>query len=351
MNIFNLLDNLIESQGSDIHIIVGHQPVLRIDGELRPVEAAPVLSPKDAKALIDPLLTPEQKDFLEVNKEIDLGYQYGEKARFRTNIYHAKGHVAACLRLIPSEIKSLEELNLPNALRKITEWRQGFVLVTGPTGEGKSSTLAALVDEINTKRGEHIVTIEDPIEFVYEPKKSIISQREVHHDTQDWQIALRSVLREDPDIVLVGEMRDAETMAAAITAAETGHLVFATLHTSTTAQTVDRIIDVFPAHQQPQIRQQLAANIKGVVSQRLLKRAQGGRMPALEIMFANPAIRNLIRENKVFQIDSVIQTSSDADMILMENYLLNLVQKGSVTRDVALKAAFRPHELERLMGE
>jgi len=350
MNIFNLLDYLIENQGSDIHVIVGHQPVVRVDGELRPVETAPVLSPDDVQALIDPLLTPEQKEFVRVNKELDLGYQYGKKGRFRTNIYHSQGHLAACLRLIPTEIRTIEELNLPSVLHKITEWQQGFVLITGPTGEGKSSTLAAIIDEINRQRAEHIVTIEDPIEFVYEPKQSIISQRQLHRDTQDWNVALRSVLREDPDIILVGEMRDAETMGAAITAAETGHLVFATLHTSTAAQTIDRIIDVFPSHQQSQVRQQLAANVKAVVSQRLLKRIQGGRVPALEIMIANNAIRNLIREEKIYQIDNVIQTAAQDDMILMENYLLQLVQKGAVARDVALRHSFRPHELRRLMG-
>jgi len=334
-----------------LHIIPGSQPVFRITGELRPVENTPVLSAEQALTLIEPLLTKEQKEYVEVNKELDLGYQFGDKGRFRINVYYTKGNLAASLRLIPAEIKSIEQLNLPEAYHRFSSWIQGFVLVTGPTGTGKSSTLAAVIDEINEERAEHIITVEDPIEFVYQPKSSIISQRELGHDTKDWEIALRSALRADPDIILVGEMRDKETMAAALTAAETGHLVFATLHTNTVAQTIDRIIDVFPSHQQSQIRKQLAATIRAVASQRLIRSTQGGLMPAVELMFANDAIRNLVRESKIHQIDTVVQTSGAEGMMLIESHLLQMVQKGLIEQEDALKVAFRPKEMARLLNE
>jgi len=255
MNIFDLLSKLIELDGSDLHIKVGAQPFFRVDGELKPVENTPVLDPKSVRLLIEPLLSQEQVELFTVNKELDLGYQFQDKARFRINVFLAQGNWAAALRLIPQRIKTIEELSLPPDLNKLAQFNQGFVLVTGPTGEGKSSTLAAVIDQINHTRAEHILTIEDPTEYVYAPDKSIISQREMNHDTQDWNLALRAALREDPDIVLVGEMRDHETIATAITVAETGHLVFATLHTGSAAQTMDRIIDVFPSEQQGQIRQ------------------------------------------------------------------------------------------------
>ncbi|MEA2056602.1 MAG: type IV pilus twitching motility protein PilT [Patescibacteria group bacterium] len=350
MNIYDLLEQLVQLEGSDLHIIVGCQPYFRVGGKLVPVENSPILGPEDAEALIKPLMTQEQQKYVEVNKELDFGYQFKDKGRFRTNAYHTKGNLAAALRLIPSKIKTLEELNVPEQLHRFGQWRQGLVLVTGPTGEGKSSTLAAIIDEINQQRAEHIVTIEDPIEFVYEPKKSIISQRELNHDTENWTIALRSVLREDPDIVLVGEMRDFETISSAITVAETGHLVFATLHTATAAQTMDRIIDVFPSHQQGQIRQQLAATIKAVASQRLLPTPEGGRIPAMELMFANGAVRNLIREGKTHQIDNAIQTAAAEGMMLIETHLAQLVQQGVITEEVGMTQAFRPNELARLLG-
>ncbi len=351
MNIYDLLDQLISLDGSDLHIIPGTEPYFRIDSELRPVESTPVLTPKQCEALIEPLLTDEQLEYLEVNKELDFGYQFVDKGRFRINVYHAKGNLAAALRLIPAEIRSIEELNLPEEYHKFSKWKQGFVLMTGPTGTGKSSTLTEIIDEINEKRAEHIVTIEDPIEFVHESKKSIISQREVGNDTKDWKIALKSCLREDPDVILVGEMRDWETMAAALTAAETGHLVFATLHTNSVPQTINRIIDVFPSHQQEQIRQQLAATIKAVASQRLMMRIQGGLIPAVELLFANDAIRNLIRESKVHQIDTVIQTSGAEGMMLIEKHLLQLIQKGLIEEEDALNTAFRPKEMKRMLNE
>lgn len=350
MTIFDILEQLVQQKGSDIHILAGNPIMIRVNGVLMPVEGSPVLGEKDTESLIFPLLSQEQKDYVRVNKELDMGYQYKDKGRFRTNIYHAQGKMAAAMRLIPDHILSIDELGLPPAFHKFTNYKQGLILITGPTGEGKSTTLAAMIDEINKSRAEHIVTIEDPIEFVYKPNKSIISQREINHDTHGWDIALKSVLREDPDVVLIGEMRDYETIASAITIAETGHLVLATLHTATAAQTVDRIVDVFPAHQQGQIRQQLAATVKVIASQRLLPDTSGGRSAVVELMIANPAIRNLIREQKAHQIDNVIQTSGDQDMILFESYLHNMVQQGTIDKEVALNNAFRRDEMSRLLG-
>ncbi|MBD3279726.1 MAG: PilT/PilU family type 4a pilus ATPase [Candidatus Pacebacteria bacterium] len=350
MNIHDILQHLVEVEGSDVHVVVGSPPILRVHGKLMPVEGAPVLNQEQAQSLIHPILTPEQKNYVQVNKELDFGYQFKDQGRFRVNVYHTKGNLAAALRLIPARIRTIEELNLPQVFHQFTQYRQGLVLVTGPTGEGKSTTLAALIDEINSLRAEHIVTIEDPIEFVYQPKQSLISQREINHDTNSWEIALRSVLREDPDVVLIGEMRDFETIAAAITIAETGHLVFATLHTASAAQTIDRIIDVFPAHQQGQVRQQLAATIAAVASQRLLPNTGGTRTAAFEIMLANSAISNLIREAKAHQIDNVIQTSANQGMMLMETHLYQLVQQGVITAEMAKERSFRPAEMERLLG-
>ncbi|MBU0974257.1 type IV pilus twitching motility protein PilT [Patescibacteria group bacterium] len=350
MNIHDMLDLLIEQNGSDIHIIVGTPPMLRVHGELIPVEGAPVLNLEQAESLIFPIMTQEQKDYVKVNKELDFGYQFKDKGRFRINAYHTQGNLAAALRLIPAVIKTIDELQLPPILHEFALVNQGLVLLTGPTGEGKSTSLAAMIEEINAQSSKHIITIEDPVEFVYKPKKSIISQREINHDTHSWNVALKSVLREDPDVVLIGEMRDYETIASAITIAETGHLVFATLHTLSAAQTIDRIIDVFPANQQSQVRQQLASAVKAIVSQRLLPANGGGRIPALEILVATSAISNLIREQKTHQIDSVIQTSADKGMILFESYLQQLVQRGAITKEVAMNNAFRPDDMVRLLG-
>jgi twitching motility protein PilT len=350
MTIYDLLQQLIDQNGSDIHLMVGVPPMLRVDGVLKAAPDLPVLDQASAEALITPLLSKDQQLYLQSHKEIDFGYQFGEAGRFRINVYTSLGKIAAALRLIPPQIKTVEELGLPPVFHEFTKYNQGLVLLTGPTGEGKSTTLAALINEINNSRSEHILTIEDPVEFVHRPKRSVISHREVGQDTQDWTIALKSALREDPNVVLVGEMRDFETISATITLAETGHLVFATLHTSTAAQTIDRIIDVFPASQQSQIRQQLASTLKVVAAQRLLPRVTGGRVAAFEIMVVNDAIRNLIRESKTFQIDNVLQTSSEAGMVLIENYLMELLQQGTITRETALMAAFRPKELERILG-
>lgn len=351
MNIHDLLDQLVALEGSDIHLIVGSPPMVRVDGNLLAIEGEPPLNQVGAEAMIYPILNQEQKDYVTVNKELDFGYQFQEKGRFRINVYQSKGCIAASLRLIPSRIKTLEDLQLPAILSDFAHYRQGLVLLTGPTGEGKSTTLAAIIDLINATRADHILTIEDPIEFVYQPKKSIISQRELNHDTNSWQIALRSALREDPNVVLIGEMRDFETIASAITIAETGHLVFATLHTSTAAETIDRIIDVFPAAQQGQVRQQLAATIKAVASQRLIPSVTGKRVAAFEIMVANAAIRNLVREAKSHQIDTVIQTSSESGMMMFEAHLQTLVQRGVITTETALEHSFRPQEMQRLLGK
>jgi twitching motility protein PilT len=260
-----MLQMLVDRKGSDLHIVVGSPPCLRIDGALVPIEGSPILKREHAELLIHPLMTQEQKDYVVVNKEVDFGYQFKDQGRFRVNVYYELGSISAALRLIPNKIRTIDELQLPPIFHTFTQFKQGLVLLTGPTGEGKSTTLAAMIEEINQTRAEHVLTIEDPIEYVYQPQKSVISQREIHQDTHSWEIALRSALREDPDVVLVGEMRDYETIAAAITVAETGHLVLATLHTNSASQTIDRIIDVFPEHQQAQVRQQLAMTLQAIV--------------------------------------------------------------------------------------
>lgn len=350
MNIHDMLQMLIDRNGSDLHIVVGSPPMLRVDGALIAVEGAPILKKEHAELLVFPIMTQEQKDYVTVNKEVDFAYQFKDAGRFRVNVYHQQNVVSAALRLIPSKIKTIDELQLPPIIHNLTQYKQGLVLLTGSTGEGKSTTLAAMIEEINLTRAEHILTIEDPVEFVHLPQKSIISQRELHQDTHGWEIALRSALREDPDVVLVGEMRDYETISAAITVAETGHLVFATLHTNNAAQTVDRIIDVFPEHQQAQVCQQLSVSIQAVVSQRLVPMNGGGRVAATEVMIATPAIRNLIREGKTFQIDNVIQTSAETGMMLMEASLAEWVQRGALSWDRAREYALRPDEFDRISG-
>jgi twitching motility protein PilT len=345
-----MLQMLVDRGGSDLHIVVGTPPMLRVDGMLIPVDGAPILKKEHAELLVFPIMSQEQKDYVTVNKEVDFGYQFKDVARFRVNVYYQQNVISAALRLIPNKIKTVDELQLPPIMHNLTQYKQGLVLLTGPTGEGKSTTLAAMIQEINLTRSEHILTIEDPIEFVHIPQKSVISQRELHQDTHGWEIALRSALREDPDVVLVGEMRDYETISAAITVAETGHLVFATLHTNNAAQTVDRIIDVFPEHQQSQVRQQLSSSLQAVVSQRLVPMSGGGRVAATEVMIATPAIRNLIREGKTFQIDNVIQTSAEVGMMLMEASLAEWVQRGALSWERAREYALRPEEFDRISG-
>jgi len=340
-----LLEITVEREASDLHISVGHPPVLRITRQLVDLEREKIITPKDSQGLAFSLMTPLQKEKFLREKEIDFAYDFEGKARFRVNVFFQKGMVSIALRLIPSKIKTIEELNLPPVLHKFTQAQQGFVLVTGASSQGKSTTLASLIDEINHQRREHIITIEDPIEYVFEDDKCIIDQREVHRDTLSFASALRSTLREDPDVIMVGELRDLETIATAITAAETGHLVFATLHTNSASQTIHRAIDVFPPHQQNQIRAQLASSLLGVISQRLLPRIKGGFIPACEVMIANSAIRNLIRENKIHEIPSIIETSGDIGMIPLNKSLADLVKKKEITRETALRYSLNPDDL------
>ena len=340
-----LLEIAIERNASDLHISVGHPPVLRITRQLIDLEGEKIITSKDSQGLAFSLMTPLQKEKFLREKEIDFAYDFERKARFRVNVFFQRGMVSVALRLIPSKIKTIEELNLPPVLHKFTQAQQGFVLVTGASSQGKSTTLASLIDEINHQRREHIITIEDPIEYVFEDDKCIIDQREVHRDTLSFASALRSTLREDPDVIMVGEMRDLETIATAITAAETGHLVFATLHTNSAAQTIHRAIDVFPSHQQNQIRAQLASSLLGVISQRLLPRIKGGFIPACEVMIANSAVRNLIRENKIHEIPSIIETSGDIGMIPLNKSLADLVKKKEITRETALRYSLNPDDL------
>jgi twitching motility protein PilT len=349
MDIKNLLKLMIDKQASDLHLIVGVPPYLRIHGKLAPVEGETTLTVETAKEMIFPLLTPQQKDLFLVNKELDFSVELGKMGRFRVNVYFQKGSMAAALRLITEKIRNIEELGLPKICYQFAELRQGLVLVTGPTGHGKSTTIAAIIDQINQSRASHVVTIEDPIEYVYPPAKSIISQREMHGDTHSWAVALRSVLREDPDVVLVGEMRDYETIAAALTVAETGHLVLATLHTKNAAQTVDRVVDVFPEHQQAQIRVQLANVLAGVISQRLVPAIGGGRVPAAEILLGTAAIKTSIREGKSHLINNVIQTSAELGMQSLEHDLARLINAGQVDLKVAQEYALSPQELTRLV--
>lgn len=343
-----LLDECIQHNASDLHLQVGLSPVLRIDGTLRSLTNYPALTPEKIEELVYATLDDEQKKILEKDKEFDYSFAFGDLGRFRVNAFHEKGNLAASFRLIPNKIPQLADLGLPGSVEAMAEHPHGLVLVTGPTGSGKSTTLAAMIDKINTEKSVHIITIEDPIEFTHHSKHSVVAQREVHYDTFSFAAALRSILREDPDVVLIGEMRDLETIQAAITVAETGHLVFGTLHTNSAAQSIDRIIDVFPAHQQPQIRSQLANVLQGIVSQRLVPAVNGGRIAVTEILVANSAVRAIIREGKTHQLDMAIQTSADQGMQTMDRELARLVKAGQLNYDVAREFAVDTNEYERL---
>ena len=347
MGVKEILEEALRRGASDIHLMVGVYPTLRIDGNLLPLTKAGAPTPENIEKLVLSLCSPEQKELLITNKEIDFSFALGDAARFRVNAFYQKGYLSAALRLIPSRIPTIDELHLPKVLNNFSKLRQGFILVTGPTGHGKSTSIASILNEINDTRSVHIVTVEDPIEYVYPSKKSLIAQREMHLDTHSWEIALRSVLREDPDVVLVGEMRDYETIEAALTTAETGHLVFATLHTNSAAQTVDRIVGVFPENQQEQIRLQLSNVIEAIISMRLIPAAQGGRYPALEILLGTAAVSNVIREGKTHLIDNIIQTSSQIGMVTLENSLAVLVKSGKVTLETALSYSLKSEELMR----
>lgn len=314
-----------------------------------PVNGADPLTDEAVETLIFAILDEDQKQILLKDKEFDFSFAFGDMGRFRVNAFHERGNLAAALRLIPNEILTVEQLGLPPVVVKFAEYPRGLVLVTGPTGSGKSTTLAAMIHKINMEQPRHIITIEDPIEYAHKSQKSVIVQREVHYDTYSFSAALRSALREDPDVVLIGEMRDLETIASAITIAETGHLVFATLHTNSAAQSIDRMIDVFPPHQQPQIRAQLSNILMSITSQRLIPTIGGGRIAAAEILIATPAVRNIIREGKTHQLDAVIQTGAEFGMQSMDKTLVQLIHEGTITYDEARNYAIDIDELDRLM--
>lgn len=344
-----LLEEVVRKNASDLHIQVGLPPMIRVDGSLIPATGTDTLDEATVERLIFAILDEDQKQVLLKDKEFDFSFAFGTMGRFRVNAFHERGNLAAALRLIPSDIRSITELGMPAIVQKFAEYPRGLVLVTGPTGSGKSTTLAAIIDKINTERSHHIITIEDPIEYTHKSKKSVIVQREIHYDTYSFSAALRSSLRQDPDVVLIGEMRDLETISAAITIAETGHLVFATLHTNSAAQSIDRMIDVFPPHQQPQIRAQLSNILMAICSQRLVPSIGGGRVVAAEVLLANSAVRNIIREGKSHQLDAVIQTGADQGMQTMDRTLANLVQAGTVTFEEARNYAVDLGEFERLI--
>ncbi len=346
-----LLEVVARENASDLHLSAGRAPTLRIDGHLVPLMKYGVLSAQDTEELSLAMLDERQKKYFEEIKEIDFSYTYRDKARFRVNVYQQSNSISAALRLIPARIKTIEELEMPPVLHRFTTPTQGFFLAVGPSGHGKSTTLAALVDEINHTRTEHIITIEDPIEYIFMQDKCIVDQREVGRDTRNFASALRAAFRQDPDVIMVGEMRDPETIATAITAAETGHLVFATLHTNNAAQTIDRIIDSFPAEQQHQVRSQLALTLLGVVSKRLVPKIDGGIIPACEVMIANAAIRNLIRENKIHEMDLVIETSADQGMISLNRALASFVRQGLVSIETAEMYSLNADEIRMLVGK
>ncbi|HEY7965672.1 MAG TPA: type IV pilus twitching motility protein PilT [Solirubrobacteraceae bacterium] len=346
-----VLLEVVKRKASDLHLTAGVPPMLRIRGRLTALEGFPKLSPEDTREFIYSILTTDQRRRLETDMQLDFAYVVPSQARFRVNAYFQRGAVAAAFRLIPSEIVPIDDLGLPAVVHELTRKPRGIVLVTGPTGSGKSTSLAAMIDEINRTRDEHIITIEDPIEFVHAHRRCMINQRELGNDAISFAAALKGALREDPDVILVGEMRDLETISTALTAAETGHLVFGTLHTQDAPQTIDRVIDVFTPAQQAQIRVQLSVSLQGVITQQLLPTADGaGRCVACEVLVPTPAVRNLIREGKIHQIPSVIQTGSAHGMQSMDAALATLVRSGRITQDLAESRSSTPEELRRLMG-
>jgi twitching motility protein PilT len=347
----SVLTKMVETRASDVHLTPGSAPAIRVRGRIVPMDDYPALSPQETREIVYSILNDSQRKKFENQLQLDLAYAIPGVARFRVNCFFQRGAVSAAFRHIPTEIQSLDTLGLPLVLEEFTRKPRGFVLVTGPTGSGKSTTLASMVDVINSDREEHILTIEDPIEFLHHHKRCIVNQREIGADAIDFAVALKSALREDPDVILVGEMRDLETISTALTAAETGHLVFATLHTQSTAQTVDRIIDVFPPHQQQQVRMQLSIALQGIVTQQLLPTADGSaRIVACEVLVPTPAVRNLIREGKTHQIYSALQTSGAVGMQTMDSHLAQLVRMGKITRTLAEQRASVPEELKRLLA-
>ncbi len=338
--VVDALHRVVADGGSDLHITAGVPPMMRLHGSLKPIDGAPVWTADDVRREVTSILTAEQLAQFDSSHELDFAYPLSPGARFRANIYQQRGTTGAVFRFIPTNIKSLGELGMPRALSRFAEMPRGLVLVTGPTGSGKSTTLAAMIDQINRTRADHIMTIEDPIEFLHPHRRSIVNQREVGHDTASFQTALRQVLRQDPDVILIGEMRDLETISVALTAAETGHLVFGTLHTQSAPQTIDRIIDVFPPHQQQQVRTQLAATLRGVVCQTLVPDARGtGRVAATEVLVMTPAVANLIREEQMHQLPGVLQAGSIHGMHTLDQNLAELVDQGRITYEAAEERA------------
>ncbi|MDP2860652.1 MAG: PilT/PilU family type 4a pilus ATPase [bacterium] len=350
MKTSDLLNQIISRKASDLHLVPGYPPILRIDGKLIPLLGADILTKTEIDLLIKEITPPSLLKNFSEDLEIDFSFSFGGNNRFRANLYHQKGDAAIALRLLAPEAKTIQDLHLPGICVDFCNARQGFILITGPTGSGKTTTIAAIISEINRNQRKHIITIEDPIEYIFLPEKSLISQREIRQDTHSWARALRSALREDPDIVVVGEMRDLETISAALTVAETGHLVFATLHTNSASQTIDRIVDVFPEESQQQTRIQLAGTLTGIISQRLVPAIGQGRFPACEILIADDAVRNIIREGKTHLLGNIIATSADAGMITLDASLAGLVKEGKVERTEARNFSLRPEEFDRQLG-
>ncbi len=340
---------LTHEGGSDLHLSAESRPTLRVDGSLVPMMNEQILKGDDVKGFLEVLTNKEQLNTFAEKQELDFSYSPAGGDRFRCNAFYQRGFVGIVMRRIPKEIRTIEELELPEVLETFAHRNQGFFLVVGPVGQGKTTTLTALIDLINRERAAHILTIEDPIEYVHEPKQSLIDQREVHIDTSSFSSALKGAFRQDIDVVLVGEMRGPETMAAAVTAAETGHLVFSTLHTNNAAQTIDRIIDSFPAGQQDQIRLQLSASLAGIFSQRLIPRTSGGMVPAFELLISNKAVQNLIREGRTHELNTVIETNAESGMISMERSLADLVSRGEITQQNAYEHSLNPKVLDRLI--
>jgi twitching motility protein PilT len=344
-----LLDTVVKQGGSDLHIFAGGPPVIRVSGRLIPVANYGNLTDEDTEAMLKSIVPPERWHTFGENQNIDISYAHGADERFRVNGYRAQGTTALALRLVPHDVHTFAELNLPSVLEVFTQREQGFFLCVGPVGQGKSTTLAAMIERINTTRADHILTIEDPVEYLFTPKNSLIHQREIHIDAPDFHTALQGAFREDVDVIMVGEMRDYETISSAVTASETGHLVLSTLHTNNAAQTIDRIIDMFPAEQQDQVRVQLAGSLIGIFSQRLVPRISGGLVPAYELLINNNAISTLIRDGRTHEISAVIQTSSQEGMIDMDRCLADLMHKGEVTVEHAYEHSMDPKTFERYL--
>lgn len=349
-NVSSLLEQVVKMGASDLHLSMGVSPVVRVNTALSPLSDIPPLTVEDIEFFLSQMLNQEQKDILDVNKELDLSVALGKQVRFRVNVFFQKGYPSVAMRTIPLTVPSLEALGLPPVVSSISDLKQGLVLVTGPTGHGKSTTIAGMIERINTTRAEHVITIEDPIEYIFSNKKSLIEQREMYLDTHSWEVALKAILRQDPNVVFIGEMRDHESMAAALTIAETGHLVFTTLHTNSAAQSIDRIIDSFPETQQGQIRIQLSQILEAVISQRLLPSSSKGMLPAVEVLMGSTAVQNMIREGKTHQIENVINTGANLGMIGLNKSLAELVKSKDVELNDAIKVSLHPDELKGLVG-